>query len=174
MRALGIILIVGLVACGGDDDEGGAGADAAPALACGDQGAATVNGTVGGVTVDPVATAFRVSVDFAAAIVLDEAGPACAMDSAGPGERLVLIFCDPDLVVGEYTVVREADFPEEACPGERIAAALVEVDSGDDLEDGLGGSIDVTSVGDCSTGTFEITFTDDSEATGSFAATSCE
>ncbi len=177
MKAIGLFgLLLVAAACGGDDD-GGQAADAGPpdagAGACGAAGSGEVMGETAGETVDPIATAFYTIDELAARIVLDEQLPVCMMEPNGPGERVAIGICDPELSAGEYTVVSGEDYPGN-CPGERLAVAAIEDAVGNFLAISTSGTVTIDEVGDCLTGSFAITYDDDSDQTGSFDALACQ
>lgn len=186
-----IVATACLVGCGSDDDgddggdstaaDGGPSIDGssadpdASALECGAHGEGSTAGTVGGETVSPVSSAFTLTdVDYGRVIVVGERSESCNAADA-PGESVVLLFCDPNISMGEYTVVSEQAFPDAVCPGEKTAMAVIEDNmTGGDIEDSVSGTITIDGLGDCLSGSFDVTFTDDNTMTGQFSAVSCE
>jgi hypothetical protein len=189
---LGLVLCLALVlaACGdGGGNAGGADAASADADAsskpdapisgsCTETGAGAVNGTVDGVSIEPVTAWYREGEgEFAgfSGIVLDERSAMCFEVPSGPGEALVFVFCDTPVTEGEYTLVVEQNFPQEPCPGQRIALAVVEDADGTDLAESVAGTVTISSATGCLDGIFSATFNDDgrSTVTGSFSAVLC-
>ena len=178
------------VGCGSDDDGGdggdstsvdggqsidGSSAEDASALECGAHGEGSTAGTVGGETVSPVSSAYTlVAEGLGRAIAISEETVSCPIEGSA-GERVVLLFCDPNMTTGEYTVLSEQAFPDATCPGEKTAMAVIEDNmTGGDIEDSVSGTITIDGLGDCLSGSFDIAFTDDNTMTGQFAAVSCE
>lgn len=186
------IVLACSIGCGDDDDaddgdDDGA-ADGSPdladasgpadagALTCGELGAGAVSGTAAGAMLDPIESARYSEVPlfgYAYPLVLDEQSGACGAVPTGSGEHLGFFFCEP-AAAGVYELVDIDAFPEKPCPGAGIAAGLLEEENGSDLAFVVSGSITITAVGECVTGSFAATFEGGGALDGSFAAVSCE
>lgn len=179
-----VIALVCAAACGGSDgddpaaDGGSGGSDASLPPTCGTNGAAQVNGTVAGWTVEPVTAWFRSPFLSGAVLVIDERATTCFTENdtpMGAGQNLVLAFCDAAVTPGTYTVLSEQDFPwDSSCPGQRIAGSVTEDGVSGYEEDSVTGTVEIDSMeGGCVTGSFDVTFTDSNQFTGTFNAVAC-
>lgn len=185
-NALTITVLLLALGCGGDDGDGAGSSDAGPdidaaaeapdasgALACGETGAGTVDGTVAGETVAPVMFAWYDLVseaDALHALVIDEIDTTCGTAPDG-ANRIIFNLCAP-IEAGVYDVVASADYPEGACPGDRVVKALWKEGFGD-LAVATGGSLTIDEAEGCVTGEFTAIFPNDESASGSFAALFC-
>ncbi len=183
-KLVGMVVVCLALGCGGDDDGGDTAGEAdggqqqvdSGAAVCGGDELGSVSGTVAGEMVDPIAAAWsrpHPTFGYATLIVLDEdATASCGASGTGTGERLSLIFCDvPD--VGEYEIVTPEAFPEDSCPGDSIASAIVEDEGGSDLDTAESGTVTIEATGACRSGTFSVTFATGT-LSGDFAVPICD
>lgn len=168
MRHVLAFLIVSLAACGGDDDS----------ATCDAPGTASVDGMVGAVELDDVRTVLSGPVtefgDYLTFVIIAEGDGTCT-GTPTDGDKLILYFCAPP-TAGSYDVVAIENFPELACPGDRVASALVERGASDEAS-AAGGSVTIQEVGDCLTGSFSIDLVGEEavagQLAGSFSALVC-
>lgn len=160
-----------LVACGGDD--GATPIDAprpdaaidAPS-ACGELPPGSFTGTVGGTTIAPVVRSIVIDGQLWEVGVLEAGG--CGQGTGG-AQGLDIQFCAPP-TLGVHTVVAHADHD---CPGDDAAVYYID-DVAVDIYDAVSGTVTITAVGPCSSGSFDITFPDGDRVTGDFNATVCD
>lgn len=183
-----VVILAGLiqVACSGDDDgstgddpDASSASDALPGqadaqpLVCNAAGSGNVNGTIAGQTVAPVmATWYDEVMPDAFALVVSELPGTCQVGGAGSGESLAILFC-ADVTVGTYNIVDEQSFPDIACPGQMVTYAIVEDETGSDLDETVAGSVTIDGITPCISGAFDLTFDQGDTLTGAFEAAIC-
>lgn len=180
-----VLLVCLVLGCGGDDDGGGADAatggadasqqaDSAP-VGCDEAPAGSVAGTVDAEMIDPIAAAYsrpHATIAYAHILRIDEdAASSCNNPDGETGEALQFIFCDQP-AVAEYEVVAGADLPTEACPGERVVAALVESGNGADRAISESGTLTIESLDTCLAASFAVGF-DTGNLDGDVVASVC-
>lgn len=163
-----------LVACGGDDTPTpidapriDAAIDApidAPGV-CGDLPPGSFNGTIGGTTIAPVRHAFVLDGPLWEIGVVEAGG--CGQGTGG-AQGLDIQFCGP-AALGAHAVVAHAN---HQCPGDDAAVYYID-DVGPRLFDASSGTVTITAVGPCTSGSFDITFEGGARVTGDFNATAC-
>ncbi len=145
-----------LMACGdvrevGPDASGAidAAAPDAPGAGCGATGAGTTSGTVGGLTIGPVARVNSFGVGGGrTVIVLDEVAGACG-ETPTTGEHLVFGWCQAP-AVGTYNL------GPLSCPSNN-ALALIEQNGGEDFAGGESGTVTITArTATCVSGRFDV------------------